>query len=177
MTNRIRACNILVTRALKNAEFVSREDLEAIIADSVYSTTVNKTMGYINDIKVYHGGNLEYKKNSKTITHVRLKNAHEFNKQGQKMSAEEKLAQAIEIEKLALSLQETVTDMSDSFAHENEVVMTAVYDHAVVYTNNVKLLTYDATADLSDVIALASLSKKETASLRMRKMNAARKAA
>lgn len=157
MSNRkTRACNILVVRALKTGEFVARSVLESIMLDSVYkSTAVSKTMGYVNDIKFYHGGRLEYIKNNKTVVAVKLQNAFEFNHEtGFPLTKEESSLRATQL-----------ADFLKNLA--NETVSETVVETETV-SEETLIVSQDETASMtsdSDIVMSATLETDDSSNV------------
>jgi hypothetical protein len=153
-----RACNILFVRALHCADFVSRETLEAIMLDSVYASTAKtKTMGYVNDLKFYHNAKFEYKKNNKTVTHVKMLNAHMFNiNTGFPLTSEEIASRNIAIEEIAKSLASEDSDVKMSETLKIETVNETVSQNEIVVMtsdNDVKMSDESLKIDESAIVS------------------------
>lgn len=143
-----RACNILLARLIRQAhdnvdniesQFVSRRELETIIANSRYSETVNKTIGYVNDAITYHDAVLDYRyhaSNQRYITAVRVVNAFQFNANGTRKSIEQ--------------MKQELAALAQSFS-QNETESQETSEVSEVSVPETLLLT-DESSDIFDTI-------------------------
>lgn len=184
-----RACNILFVQALKCADFVSRESLEDIIRNSVYASTVNKTMGYVNDLKFYHNARFEYKKNNKTVTHVKMLNVHEFNHEtGFPLTQEESAQRAKQLADFCLNLaalDNEVTMSEESFivsadetvATDETVTENVTMSETLVMTSDNDIVMSDESLSVDESAIVARNEKRREFAAKMQAAKAAKKAA
>ena len=187
-----RACNILA-RALRERAlsatcdddaYMTRSELESLMLDSRYASTVHKTIAYCDDIRTYHGGILSYVKVNRFITHVRLVNAFAFNVDGFRKSVAEMQQDLIDAAKAASESSDDTAIIIDADNVEvlnnetllltydsNEESVTIDADNVEVLNNETLLLSYDNKTESQNAVSEESFAEK------MKRAKAAKKAA